>query len=147
MSTGAFNPYMTFGERKQVVEKFKRVLARLTYKRYWQLELMYDLADGTCNLCMTQLCIDIGSSRLHPHTTKLGMTVPVDLWAFTHIPEEHIARGFIREAILKFETHEMDEWLMLDGHPLVNPHPEICEECGRNAPLGMHESTCSRRGL
>lgn len=146
MSQGSFNSNMTFGKRKQIVDQFKRVLSELSYKRFWEFSINYDLCEGVVNFCMTQLVEDITSDREYPKTTKLSMFIPIELGMWQTCVDDVVVKQFIRQCIIDFEMHEVNEWLKYKGVCVQDPHPEfiVCKKCGMRYTVAHR---CSMEGV
>lgn len=104
---------MTFDELCAVAKK-------LTYRPGWWFELYVDPSDALVFRCGTW----------EPDSENpAGQSVPVTFTeARTRQEWEHWEEAqflwWVREVLKKRVLHELDEWLRLDGRPLVEPHPE-----------------------
>lgn len=77
------------------------------------------------NLIIIMAAPDVGDSSHAVRDIVFRTRIPLD------IIEKFTIKGalnYIRNQILDFETHEMDEWLKLGSINVVNPHPEQIEQ-------------------
>ncbi|ORA23392.1 hypothetical protein [Mycobacterium aquaticum] len=87
-------------------------LARITYKPGWE----FTLYDTGGELQLAVVTPEVPCSRGGP---------PIRVGAPTTIPPTRTRtefHAFVRAAIDTVESHEIDEWLKVDGHPMNDPH-------------------------
>jgi hypothetical protein len=105
--------------------KRREILARITYKPNWTLEVWGDhlhvAADvGDAAVPAVPVVPDVSDPRKIVKIA-IGRTIPEDL-------KEADFVDFIRHAITDLELHERDEWFKFDGVPVKEPHVDRMEK-------------------
>jgi hypothetical protein len=97
------------------LQEARNLLNRITYKPGWKFALSgYDYGNKTyLEIEITTICAVTGK-----HDCLLRNLTCLDLSSFDN--EEFINK--LRYFVLLTETHELDEWLKIDGFAINDPH-------------------------
>jgi len=78
--------------------------------------------------CYAQVVLRLAIHTLDVHTRAktelLHSSYYIPLVAFSRLDEQAFLLE-VRTLCKRLEFHEVDEWLQLDGKPVVDPHPEL----------------------
>lgn len=105
-------------ETDKALRRFRRLLAKITYKPGWVLEVVWTRY-GAVELCATWPVTDVvtGASIKLEHKRRYGWR---DLVRLT---DAQVVEYFIYRFFYEAEVHELREWLKFDGDHVIDPHP------------------------
>lgn len=101
-----------------------RFLGKFTYKPGYKLQFWLDGERKSLteqSIVMNMVVPVPDSTREDQKEIDIVFTQAVDMWALVRGGPDY-ARHLLSDFILKWERHEMDEWLRYDGRMLNNPH-------------------------
>lgn len=104
---------------KSKVERALSVIDKITYKPNWQISYVIDERNEA-------VTITIASSPVPDVNDQSVQTVRhnqclVDFFFISHLSEEQLIQ-LVRRQLVGFEIHELDEWFMVDGKRVNEPH-------------------------
>jgi len=103
------------------LDEMRALAAKITYRPGWWFELYVDPSDAIVFRCGTWEPDSEAASSAPPLPVTFTEARTRFEWMYW---DERQFLWWIREVLMKRVLHELDEWLRLDGRPLVEPHPE-----------------------
>jgi hypothetical protein len=97
-------------------EQIRTVLSRCSYKPGWSWEVHEDPWEGV----YVRFLVDVPDSYGMGEHTTLG----IDSWLAPQVSERSL-HLWLAWRLGRIESHEMREWLKVDGRPVFDPHKQV----------------------
>lgn len=105
-------------------EEIVALTKRITYKPNAAFRVFFHEDYATF-----ELCLQVPSVATPSVANPLGQSTIISLSSHRIVPMRFLSADSIPvialEIAVALETHEMDEWLRIDGEPIRNPHPTV----------------------
>lgn len=113
-------------EDLKIFEHVKSIVAKISYKPNFEIKVCRNMTNGEIDIRILLKYVQ-DSNNSDPKIINpiiLRKILTPRMIKMSKKTDRHIVY-IISNMIRQMETHEIDEWLKVDGKRLKNPHPEL----------------------
>ena len=104
------------------VDEIRELVGRLSYKPGWKFKVWEVTTPSRTVMLSAQFLVP--NSNAPEVLLPVGITQHFDAYMMGLMDERAVIE-LLRELVRRGEMHEIDEWFMVDGIRVKDPHPEL----------------------